>query len=186
MRYLGCRTYFLYQLYFDDTVNSRVCCERNIKNNLDFLQSKSLLFLTAIFLPSVFCFILQRAHRVKNVEKCSIIPKPYNKAIMQKGESQNGCFKKNKTPNCPENERFLPSDTHILCVSGGKKCSLFGKFGILCFFLKHPFWDSPFCLITVVMWYREVFCDGIFFVFGFNFRYFVKHLSWHFTMLISC
>ena len=116
MRYLVCRTYFLYQLYFDDTVNSRVCCERNIKNNLDFLQSKSLLFLTAIFLPSVFCFILQRAHRVKNVEKCSIIPKPYNKAIMQKGESQNGCFKKNKTPNFPENERFLPSDTHILCV----------------------------------------------------------------------
>ena len=97
MRYLVCRTYFLYQLYFDDTVNSRVCCERNIKNNLDFLQSKSLLFLTAIFLPSVFCFIPQRAHRVKNVEKCSIIPKPYNKAIMQKGESQNGCFKKNKT-----------------------------------------------------------------------------------------
>ena len=183
MRYLVCRTYFLYQLYFDDTVNSRVCCERNIKNNLDFLQSKSLLFLTAIFLPSVFCFILQRAHRVKNVEKCSIIPKPYNKAIMQKGESQNGCFKKTKHAKFSGKRAFL---TLWYAYFVRKKCSLFGKFGILCFFLKHPFWDSPFCLITVVMWYREVFCDGIFFVFGFNFRYFVKHLSWHFTMLISC
>ena len=29
---------------------------------------------------------------------------------------------------------FLPPDTHMhVCVSGGKKCSLFGKIGVLCF-----------------------------------------------------
>ena len=33
--------------------------------------------------------------------------------IRQKGESQNGCFKKKQsTPNFPKNEHFLPSDTH--------------------------------------------------------------------------
>ena len=33
------------------------------------------------------------------------------------------------------------------CASGGKKCCFSENF--TCFvFLKHPFWDSPFCLIT--------------------------------------
>ena len=37
------------------------------------------------------------------------------------------------TPNFPKNERFLHSDTHTyVCVSGGKKRSFFGKFGVLC------------------------------------------------------
>ena len=36
---------------------------------------------------------------------------------------------------------------HLVCVSGGKKCSFSEYFA--CFvFLKHPSWDSPFCLIT--------------------------------------
>ena len=44
--------------------------------------------------------------------------------------SQNGCFnKKQSTSNFPKNEHFLPPDTHTyVCVSGGKKCSFFGKF----------------------------------------------------------
>ena len=32
--------------------------------------------------------------------------------IRQKGESQNGGNKKTKHPNFPENELFLPPDTH--------------------------------------------------------------------------
>ena len=37
-------------------------------------------------------------------------------------------------PNFPKNEYFLPPDTHTyVCVSGGKKYSFFGKFGVLCF-----------------------------------------------------
>ena len=38
---------------------------------------------------------------------------------------------------------------------GGKKCSLFGN--LACFvFLKHPFWDSPFSLITDDMYVSTV------------------------------
>ena len=37
-------------------------------------------------------------------------------------------------PNFPKNEYSLPPDTHTyVCVSGGKKYSFFGKFGVLCF-----------------------------------------------------
>ena len=50
--------------------------------------------------------------------------------IRQKCESQNGCFKKTKHAKCSEKRTYL-------CVSGGKKCSFFGKFGMLCF-LKTP------------------------------------------------
>ena len=35
-------------------------------------------------------------------------------------------------------EYFLPPDTYTnVCVSGGKKCSFFGKFGLLCFLETH-------------------------------------------------
>ena len=41
---------------------------------------------------------------------------------------------KQNTPNFPKNEHFLPPETHTyVCVSGGKKPSFFGKFGVLCF-----------------------------------------------------
>ena len=54
--------------------------------------------------------------------------------ISQKGESQNGCFKKKSKSHFPKNELFLPPDMHTYaCISGGKKCSFFGKFGVLCF-----------------------------------------------------
>ena len=50
-----------------------------------------------------------------------------------KGESQNGCFKKAKHAKFSVKQTFLPPDTENLA----------------CFaFLKHPFWDSPFRLIT--------------------------------------
>ena len=49
--------------------------------------------------------------------------------IRQKGESQNGCFKKTKHAKFSEKVRFSQN--------------------LACFvFLKHPFWDSPFSLIT--------------------------------------
>ena len=54
--------------------------------------------------------------------------------ITQKGKSQNGCFKKKSTPNFPKNKHFLPPDKHTyMCVSRGKKCLFFRKFGGLCF-----------------------------------------------------
>ena len=47
-----------------------------------------------------------------------------------------GVSRKQRTPNFPKKEHFLPPNTHThmyVGVSGGKKCSLFGKFGVLCF-----------------------------------------------------
>ena len=41
-----------------------------------------------------------------------------------------GVSRKQSMPYFPKNEHFLPPDTHTL---GGKKCSFFGKFGMLCF-----------------------------------------------------
>ena len=43
---------------------------------------------------------------------------------------------------------FFHPDTHTqVRLSVGKKCSFFGKIGVLCS-LKHQLWDSPFWLIT--------------------------------------
>ena len=61
--------------------------------------------------------------------------------IRQNSESQNGCFKKSKHANFSKNEHFLPLDTHRYA------------------FLKHPFWDSPFCLITDKL-IRKVITDS--------------------------
>ena len=65
-----------------------------------------------------------------------------DKNFLQKGNSQNGCFKKIK-PNFPKNEHFLSPDTHT-CM-----CAYQGVRGVrnLCFsenlarfgFFKHPF-----------------------------------------------
>ena len=67
-----------------------------------------------------------------------------NKA--EKGESQNGCFKKTKHAKFSQKRTFLTTwYTHVYThVSGGKKCSFYGKFGVLCFLetpvLRFPLW----------------------------------------------
>ena len=44
--------------------------------------------------------------------------------------------RKQSSPNFLKNEHFLPPDTYTcVCVLGGKKCSFFGKLGVLCFFV---------------------------------------------------
>ena len=48
----------------------------------------------------------------------------------QKGESQNGCFKKTK------HVKFISSPVICTCTcayQGGRKCSFLGKFGVICF-----------------------------------------------------
>ena len=47
-----------------------------------------------------------------------------------------GASRKQSKPNFPKNQHFLPPDMHA-CVSGGKKCLFFRKFGML-FFLETP------------------------------------------------
>ena len=54
--------------------------------------------------------------------------------IKVKGRISKRVFARNRSmPNFPKKEHFLPPDTHTyVCVSGGKKCSFFEKFAVLC------------------------------------------------------
>ena len=63
--------------------------------------------------------------------------------IRQKGESQNGCFKKKKDVKFSEKRTLFTPDTHTYaCISDGKKYSFFGKFGVL-FLLETLFLRFP-------------------------------------------
>ena len=58
--------------------------------------------------------------------------------------------KKQSTPNFSKNEYFLTPDTHLyVCVSGVKKCSFFGKFGVLCFL------ETPILRFVLLPYYRR-------------------------------
>ena len=64
--------------------------------------------------------------------------------IRQKGESQNGCFKKTKHAKFSKKRIFLTRT----CAYQGARNIRFSE-NLACFvFLKHSFWDSAFCLIT--------------------------------------
>ena len=87
--------------------------------------------------------------------------------IRQKGESHNGCFKKTKHVKFSEKRTSLTplirirmcdkSKYQILRVRiRGLRNVRFSE-NLTCFvFLKHPFWDSPFCLITDDLWFFEI------------------------------
>ena len=60
-----------------------------------------------------------------------------------KGESQNGCFKKTKHP------KFSMCMVCVCTCAYQKVRNVRLSENLACFvFLKHPFWYSPFCLIT--------------------------------------
>ena len=74
----------------------------------------------------------------------------------QKGESQNGCFKKAK------DAKFSEKRTYV-CVSGGKKCLFFGRFGVLCFletpvlrFALSPYYHRSIIYAIFVFTLRKV------------------------------
>ena len=119
--------------------------------NADFSSTKNLHTLSFSLVPgqqnpaSFYCVKLRKISSVTR----------------QKGESQNGCFKKTKHAKFSEKQTFLtswyahaqvPLDTLRyrtcayqvvidVCFSGNLACFVF---------LKHPFWDSPFSLITTI------------------------------------
>ena len=73
--------------------------------------------------------------------------------IRQKGKSQNGCFQKTKHVQFSVKRTFLtpppPETQTYVCVSGGKKCSFFGKFGVLYFF------ETPVLRFALLPYYRR-------------------------------
>ena len=77
--------------------------------------------------------------------------------IKQKGKSQNGCFKKTKHAKFSEKRIFLaPWYAHV------RVRNIRFLENLACFvFLKHPFWDSPFCLITDdLLFSREAYTES--------------------------
>ena len=74
--------------------------------------------------------------------------------IRQKGESQNGCFKKTKHAKFSEKQIFLTAWYEHIRVRTrtyayqGVRIVPFSE-NLACFvFLRHRFWDSPFCFIV--------------------------------------
>ena len=63
---------------------------------------------------------------------------------------KNGVSRKQSMSNFPKNEHFVPLDTHTyVCVSGGKKCSFFGKFVVFCFL------ETPVLRFAILPYYRR-------------------------------
>ena len=71
--------------------------------------------------------------------------------LRQKGESQNGCFKKTKHTKFSEKRTFLtPWYAHTrTCAYEGKKYSFFGKFGVLSFI------ETPVLRFALLPYYRQ-------------------------------
>ena len=117
-----------------------------------------MIFFKSFFLPNAslqnlrlvnhtMCFLNLPCLICDNLQ-CQILKFVRNKA---KGESQNGVSRKQSTPDFPKNEYFLPPGTHMyVCVSGSKKCSFFGKFGVLCFL------ETPVLRFALLPYYRQV------------------------------
>ena len=76
------------------------------------------------------------------------------KFVINKGKeriSKRVFKKKQSTPNFPKNEHLLPPDKRkYVCVSGVKKCSFFGQFGVLCVL------EAPVVILTLLPHYQQV------------------------------
>ena len=64
-----------------------------------------------------------------------------------------GASRAQSTPNRPKNEHFFTPDTHTyVSLSGGKKCSFFEKFGVLCFL------ETPVLRFALLPYYWRTSC----------------------------
>ena len=95
----------------------------------------------------------------QSIQECSKYSRKLNHMVGNKkgANLKTGVTRKQSAPNFPKNEHSLPLDTHTYdCVSGGKKCSFFGKFGWLCFLVK------PVLRFPLLPYYRRYICDNVF------------------------
>ena len=92
-------------------------------------------------ITSSFTLILKVASALPTYFTCiKYIPSNKSSVIRQKGESQNGCFKKTKHVKFSEKTNISNPliRTPTCAYQGVRNFRFFGK----------TFWDSPFCLIT--------------------------------------
>ena len=67
-----------------------------------------------------------------------------------KGQISKRLFQENNARKISEKWTFLPPDIHKYeCISGGNKCSFFGKFSVLCFL------ETPVLRFTLLPYYRR-------------------------------
>ena len=68
------------------------------------------------------------------LRKYAELRKARNKCRKTRKADPSTVSRKQSTPSFSKMEHLLPPDTHTnMYISGGKKCSFFGKFGVLCF-----------------------------------------------------
>ena len=70
--------------------------------------------------------------------------------IRQKGESQNGCFKKTSMPNFPKNEHFLPLIRTRRCAYQGLRNVVFWKIWCALYSWNTRFEIRPFALLPTI------------------------------------
>ena len=103
----------------------------------------------------------------------------------QKGSLKTGVSRKQSTSNFPKNGHFLPpySTCTYVCESGGKKCTFFGKFDVICF-LETPvliFALLPYYLQNVHKYLRQLsytsrlFDCTVYFIFYLHFLMFTQN-----------
>ena len=66
-----------------------------------------------------------------------------------------GISRKQSAPNFPKDKYFLPPDTHTYLCESGRGDVRFSENLARFVFLKHPFRDSPFCIITNALLIRK-------------------------------
>ena len=115
-------------------------------SGLLFQKPSLLVCLCVRFMPFI---ILSIGNETRNISSTRYIDQDDLVCNKPKGRISKRVFQENKARQIfPKNENFSPSDPHTyVCVSRGKKCSFFGKFGVHCF-LEPPFWYSAFWFIT--------------------------------------
>ena len=94
------------------------------------------------YFPAFGLIRIRKTSNTDTFHAVSISNFNYKSSVMrQKCKSQNLCFLKQGTPNFLKNKHFLPLEMK-------NKMFVFRKIWGTFVFLKYPFWDSPFCLIT--------------------------------------
>ena len=85
------------------------------------------------------------------LRKYAELRKARNKCRKTRKADPSTVSRKQSTPSFSKMEHLLPPDTHTnMHISGGKKCSFFGKFGVLCFL------ETPGLRFAFLPYYRRL------------------------------
>ena len=99
-------------------------------------------------------FILQKSFKAQSeikIRTVKVILNYYWSIIREKGESQNGCFKKTKHAKfSAKTNTFTPWYAHVCAYQGIKNVCFCGKFGVFCFL------ETPVLRFALLPYYRRI------------------------------